>query len=154
MVKTLCGFNDVPGGAPGCELLVGLGPTLFVNIGFDPNFDPKTAKAPPVPSVTGIRALVDTGASESCIDALLAAQLNLPIVDQRPVSGVGGQHMVNMHMAQVFAPSLNFWVYGLFAGVNLAAGGQPHQALIGRTFLRHFTMIYEGRTGTVTITNE
>jgi hypothetical protein len=45
-------------------------------------------------------------------------------------------------------------VYGLFAGVNLAAGGQPHQALIGRTFLRHFTMIYEGRTGTVTITND
>jgi len=155
VVKTLCGFNDTPGNpGSGSELLVGLGPTLLVNIGFDPHFNPQIAKAPPVPSVIGVHALVDTGATESCIDALLAAQLNLPIVDQRQVSGIGGQHVVNMHMAQVFAPYLNFWQYGLFAGVNLAAGGQQHRALIGRTFLRFFTMIYEGRNGTVTITNE
>jgi hypothetical protein len=24
-----------------------------------------------------------------------------------------------------------------------------HQALIGRTFLQHFTMVYEGKTGSV-----
>jgi hypothetical protein len=134
-------------------MLVGLGPTLLVDIGFDPNFDPN-GKTPPIAGITGVSALVDTGAAESCIDALLAAQLNLPIVDQRQVSGVGGLHSVNMYMAQVLAPSLHFWVYGLFAGVNLAAGGQMHKALIGRTFLRHFTMIYEGRTGTVTITSD
>jgi hypothetical protein len=29
-----------------------------------------------------------------------------------------------------------------------------HRALIGRTFLQQFTMVYEGRTGTVTIHNE
>lgn len=155
VVKALCGFDDAPGNpGSGCEFLVGFGPTLLVNIGFDPHFDPVNAKAPPVAGITDIHALVDTGATESCIDALLATNLNLPIVDQRPVAGVGGQHMVNMHMAQVFAPTLNHWVYGLFAGVNLAAGGQQHRALIGRTFLRHFTMIYEGRTGTVTITSD
>ncbi len=153
MVKTTCGFNDAPG-APGNDLLAAWGPTLFVSIGFDPDFNAQTALAPPVPGIVDVQALVDTGASECCIDSLLAAQLSLPIVDRRPVSGVGGQHIVNMHMAQIFVPTLNFWIYGLFAGVNLAAGGQMHRALMGRTFLRNFTMIYEGRTGTVTITSE
>jgi hypothetical protein len=39
----------------------------------------------------------------------------------------------------------------MFAGVHLVTGGQIHWALIGRTFLQHYTMVYEGRTGTVTI---
>jgi hypothetical protein len=54
-------------------------------------------------------------------------------------------------MAQVYFPSLNKTMYGAFAGVNLAAGGQPHSALIGRTFLQYFTLTYYGMTGTVTI---
>ena len=62
--------------------------------------------------------------------------------------------MANVYLAQVHVPSLNFTMYGAFAGVELAAGGQVHGALIGRTFLQHFTMIYEGRTGTVTLSND
>jgi len=42
----------------------------------------------------------------------------------------------------------------MFSGVHLAAGGQHHLALIGRTFLQNFTLIYEGRSGNVTIHNE
>lgn len=104
--------------------------------------------------MTGINALVDTGAMESCIDSLLAAQLGLPIVDRRKVSGVHGSQEVNVHLAQVHVPSLKVTIYGAFAGVHLAAGGQAHNALIGRTFLRNFTMVYEGRTGTVTLSND
>lgn len=128
------------------------GPTLFVDIGFDPTFKPALG-AVPVPGITGVRALVDTGAGESCIDSVLAAQLNLPIVDKRMVAGAHGAQEVNMHLAQVRVPSLEFNILGAFAGVHLAAGGQIHQALIGRTFLRHFTMVYEGRTGTVSISS-
>jgi hypothetical protein len=153
VAKTTCGFNDTPG-TPGHLLLTSLGPTIFVNIGFDQNFNPQTALAPPVPGILDVQALVDTGATECCIDGLLATQLGLPIVDRRPIAGVGGKHEVNMHMAQVYVPTLNFWIYGVFAGVDLAAGGQVHRALMGRTFLRHFTMVYEGRNGTVMITNE
>jgi hypothetical protein len=39
-----------------------------------------------------------------------------------------------------------------FAGVDLLAGGQSHVPLIGRSLLRSFRMLYEGDTGTVTIT--
>jgi hypothetical protein len=37
----------------------------------------------------------------------------------------------------------------LFAGVGLKAGGQPHHALIGRSFLQNFRLEYEGQTGSV-----
>ena len=150
---TKCGFDDAPGGASGCDLLVYYGPTLLVDVGFDPSFEIGANLGAPVPGIMGIRALVDTGAAESCIDSLLAAQLNLPIVDRRAVSGAHGRQEVNMHVAQVRVPSLNFTIYGAFAGVHLVAGGQVHQALIGRTFLQNFTMVYEGRSGSVTLSS-
>jgi len=99
----------------------------------------------------GIQALIDTGATQSCIDSLLASQLNLPIVDKETVGGVHGKLEVNMHLAQVHIPALNFTIWGMFAGVHLAAGGQRQKALLGRTFLRKYTMLFEGRTGKVII---
>src|SRR5713101_2684891 len=60
------------------------------------------------------RLLVDTGAGESCIDSVLAAHLNLPVVDRRDISGVHGRQTVNMHLAQVVVPSLKFTLYGAF----------------------------------------
>lgn len=68
-----------------------------------------------------------------------------------PIAGVGGQHMANVYLAQIYIPSLNRAIVGTFAGVDLRAGGQAHSALIGRTFLRHYRMVYEGPTGKVTI---
>lgn len=154
MVQTKCGF-DSKGGVDGAKLLAQFGPTLKVDIGFDSSYVPTaTPLMIPTPSITGREALVDTGASECCIDNILAAQLKLPIVDRRPISGAHGRGDVNMHLAQVHVPSLRFTVYGIFAGVALQEGGQRHQALIGRTFLQKFTMVYEGRTGTVTISSD
>ena len=159
MPQTRCGFDDVPGGATGAVLLMYYGPTMLVDIGFDPNFQAPMATATPiavsipVPGIKGIGALVDTGAGQSCIDSMLAAQLNLPIVDRQPISGIHGREEVNIHLAQIYVPSLNFVIYGAFAGVHLVAGGQTHRALIGRAFLTNYTMTYEGRTGTVVISN-
>jgi predicted aspartyl protease len=104
--------------------------------------------------VVTIRALVDTGAIESCIDSALAMTLRLPVVDRRMVAGAHGAKEVNVHLAHIHVSSLNFTIYGAFCAVDLAAGGQTHLALIGRTFLRGFTMVYEGRTGTVTLHND
>lgn len=151
MARILCGFNSSPG-APGHVLLAMHGPTLAVQIGFDPAYNPQTP-GPALPQNL-IEALVDTGAAESCIDTALAMSLNLPIVDRRTVGGVGGAHEVNMHLAHIHIPALRFTIHGLFAGVSLQAGGQRHQALIGRTFLQAFTMVYEGRSGTVIIHND
>jgi predicted aspartyl protease len=99
-------------------------------------------------------ALVDTGATESCIDSVLATRLGLPVVDQWAIAGVQGESKVDVHLAQIYVPELDFTVAGRFSGVHLSDGGQPHSALIGRTFLQNFTMVYGGRTGTVTISND
>ena len=154
MTTTLCGFSDGPGGQ-GRELLVQFGPTLIVDIGFDPDFDPHSGPnvSPDLP-LKGVHALVDTGATSSCIDNGWAMRLNLPIIDRQRVAGVAGAHEVNMHMGQIHIPSLGKTIYGSFAGVELAAGGQQHLALIGRTFLMHFLMIYNGFTGTVSLDDE
>lgn len=148
MADTECGFNDVAGGASGADLLVSRGPTLLVNIGFDPSFSAITG-VKPQPGLQGVEALVDTGASTSCIDNLLGSQLNLPIIDRIQISGAGGHHMANMYLAQIYIPSLSSTIIGSFAGVDLLAGGQRHSALIGRSFLRNCRMEYDGTTGSV-----
>lgn len=151
MPRTKCGFNNDPSGAPsGQDQLVFMGPTLLVDIGFDSTFNPQVAQHPQPGTLTqGLQALVDTGAIESCIDRQLAEELGLPIIDRRQIAGVGGRHEVNIHLAQIYIPSLAFTIWGNFAAVDLLAGGQTHRALIGRTFLRSFTMIYTGTTGDV-----
>lgn len=149
MPETECGFDDVTGIATGSALLISQGPTVRVDIGFDANWKPGPTASTPIPAIKDVDALVDTGAGECCIDDLLANQLKLPVFDEREVSGVGGKLKAKMYLAQIRVPSLEFIMYGAFAGVHLIAGGQVHQALIGRTFLRYFNMTYEGTTGKV-----
>lgn len=142
MQQAECGFAKP-------EFLVQFGPTLQVRIGFDPN---RRAGTPPALPENDYQALVDTGATASCIDSSLASTLELPIIDRKPVSGVHGLLEVNVHLAQIYIPALGLTQSGAFSGVHLHAGGQPHSVLIGRTFLRFFTMQYHGGTGAVTIT--
>lgn len=43
-----------------------------------------------VPDVEPVKALIDTGASESCIDENLAIKLRLPVVDVMSIAGSAG----------------------------------------------------------------
>ena len=147
MARTECGFADAP------HLLARFGPTLLAHIGFDASYNSAGTDPPELPEIA-FPALVDTGAQENCIDAALALELALPVVDRTTIAGVDGAIEVNRHLAQVYIPELDWTVYGTFMGVHLAAGGSPHTALIGRTFLEDFTLIYDGRTGRVTLENE
>lgn len=135
------------------ELLTVFGPTLSVKIGFDSQYRPGRSQSVNLPEREFL-ALIDTGASESCIDSDLAIALNLPMVDQSEAAGVHGRLPVNLHVAQIHIPSLQHTEFGLFAGVHLREGGQPHHALLGRSFLRHFVMIYNGLKSSVSISNE
>lgn len=143
-MDTECGFVNQ-------DLLIVNGPTIYVDIGFDPAYDP-AIPAIPVASFKNMPALVDTGATESFIDTAVATALGLPVVDKQIVSGSSGSHSVDVYLAQIHVPSLNLTIWGRFAGVNLIVGGQTHAALMGRTFLRLLTMHYDGITGRVTLT--
>ena len=105
------------------------------------------------PSARGfeLEALVDTGAQDSCIDRLLAAQLSLPVVDRQAVCGVHGLREVDVYLAQIYIPALKFTEYGKFAGVELKEGGHRQHILLGRTFLSHFILEYDGKNGTFSL---
>jgi len=133
------------------DLLVDRGPSLYVDIGFDPTYDPDRPSKAPQAGVKNVWALIDTGAVESFIDNGLALSLALPIVDRVQLAGISGRHLASVYVAQIHVPSLAFTIYGRFAGVDLLAGGQTHTALIGRTFLANFKMTYDGRLGRVVL---
>lgn len=149
--KVECGFVLGFFKPKGPEFLINIGPTLPVRIGFDQDFE-SGGDAPPNLPATDLLALVDTGAAENCIDSALALKLGLPIIEKDcPVAGVHGAEKVDAHMAQIYISSLKDTVYGRFFGVHLSKGGQIHHALLGRSFLKKYRMIYKGDTGSVTL---
>jgi len=95
-------------------------------------------------------ALIDTGATESCIDGNLANAIGLPVVDRRPVSGVHGVSAVNFYLATLTIPILSFTARGLFADVELG-GAIPYSTLLGRDFLRRCKMTYDGTEGKIVL---
>jgi predicted aspartyl protease len=140
-----CGFA----GPFAANKLTGDGPSILVDIGFDPTW---RAGKIPVPKDRDLVALVDTGAQECFIDCDLANHLQLPLVDRREVAGTLGKHEVDVYLAQIHIPSLDFTQYGKFAGAYLNRGGLQYEVLMGRTFLENFTLMYDGRSGRVTLT--
>ncbi len=115
------------------------------------------AQLPSVPGATGapvaipsvqVPALIDTGASESCIDEQLAQQLQLPLINTTVRSGIGGSITLNVYLAHITIPSIVV-EYGQFTGVHLQAGSQLHKALIGRKLLDDVLLVYDGSTGIV-----
>lgn len=147
MLSVNCGFDETPQGQ---KLLIHYGPTIAVHIGFDPIWK-SHVNAPPALSSPKLRALIDTGARESCVDSELAMKLGLPHFDRRPVSSVSGKVVVDFHVAQVHVPSLRFTQSGPFAAVPLIASGFKFEALLGRSFLSYVQMTYDGVAGSVTV---
>jgi predicted aspartyl protease len=153
-----CGFLGLPNltGSPR-DALITTGPGIIVDIGFDLAIlaqvtagNPVSAMPPPgVLHVDRVLALIDTGATESCIDETLAQQLRLPLVNQQNTGGVGGIHVLNVYLAYVALPLLGYLQAGLFVGAQLATAGMQHRALIGRTLLADTLMVYDGRSGSV-----
>lgn len=138
-------------GKPGDPVgLIKFGPTVAVHIGLDPKYKPGENITPNLPE-QHLHALVDTGALESCIDSGIARSLNLPVMDRKEIAGVLGLGEVDVYLAQIYIPALKYIIYGEFAGVHLRAGGQPYNALLGRTFLAATRMVYDGKTGSVLI---
>lgn len=132
-------------GRPDHAALIELGPSLEVVV--SPLVDP------PRPPIEGhaTYALVDTGATQSCIDIEMAQSLNLPVVDFVMIAGAAGASRHPLYAARVAIPALEIFEFGSFAGVDLGAGEQPHRVLVGRTFLQSTVMIYDGIRGQVTI---
>ena len=101
-----------------------------------------------VPARVHKAALIDTGATGSCIDEKLAQQLTLPVIDRRDVKGVGGWKKHNVYLAHMIVPALGLESKGAFLGVDLSAY-QP--VLLGRDFLARTIFTYNGPFGRITM---
>lgn len=100
MARAECGFEGRP------DELVQYGPTIVVRIGFSPEVSFDSGDRASLPS-TQFFALVDTGASESCIDSAVAMELGLPVVDREMVAGVHGAAPANVHLAHIYIPDMD-----------------------------------------------
>lgn len=144
-MKTVdCGYS----GPNAVNDLTGDGPTILVDVGFDPGW---RLGSIPRADRQNIVALIDTGAQECFIDCDLATRLMLPIVNRRKVAGTGGRFEVDVYLAQIYVPHLIFIQHGRFAGAYLRRGGTPYEVLMGRTFLEKFSFTYDGPFGRATL---
>jgi predicted aspartyl protease len=93
--------------------------------------------------MTRLLGLIDTGASNSCVNDSIAKRLHLIPRDKHVVSTPNGQNEQYLYDASMRLQITGdrVWEIQLF-GANLE--GQPYQALIGRDILKHCTLIYNG----------
>jgi predicted aspartyl protease len=95
--------------------------------------------------------LIDTGACVTCVDEDLAQQLQLPAIDVVQMSSAS-------HAAtQQNVYPIEFEIVGAAIRINVpraigaSLASQGIIALIGRDFLQHCTLFYNGVTGAITL---
>jgi hypothetical protein len=149
MNEAQCGYDHAPGGR-GRTLLAQYGPSLKVDLGFDPKFVAGFGDLPS-PNERGLDAMIDTGASDNYLDRAMADRLALPLIDQDEAATPLGTETVNLYLAQVHVIALNKVIFGKFAVVNLRANRIEFDVLLGRTFLQDYLFTYDGTIGRATI---
>ena len=93
--------------------------------------------------------LIDTGAGDNFIDPALAERLELELVEECVmVEGLGGEFCGGRYTAQIFLPDFGLTHRGDFIGGGF---GKEPLVILGRPFLRHHRLVYDGRTGQFTI---
>ena len=148
-----CGFRD-SSFLSGRERLLQMGPTLLVDIGFDPDYKYTAGGLTFNSDIAQVPALIDTGATFSCIDDALAQSLGLPLVDRHMFWGINGECELNVYLAHIVVPALSFFQHGVFFGCSIVQISGVHRAVLGRTLLQNMMLIYDGRTGSVRITRQ
>lgn len=96
-------------------------------------------------------ALVDTGASITCVEENVLTALKLPTVGISQVLTSGGKVYQNTYPVEISFPQANLPKITF----NRVLGGQLKEqgiiALIGRDVLQHFILIYNGPGGFVSL---
>ena len=99
--------------------------------------------------VSGL-ALIDTGASMTCIDDALARQLGLPVIDVTSMASAShaatDQNVYPVHIAIVGGISIE-----APRAVGVVLGVQGCIALIGRDMLQFCTLHYNDPAATLTL---
>lgn len=130
--------------------LQGRGPVLQVTITIEQNAGKTLAgqgKALPTPKA-GI-ALIDTGASNTCIDEQAAQELGLPIIDVGSMMSATHKVPCNIYPVQIVTPIVTL---NSPRTMGAALAGQGLLAIIGRDVLQRCALFYNGPVGQFTLT--
>jgi predicted aspartyl protease len=136
--------------------LAGAGPILQVEVNLpQPLINLLSSQNKPIPASSPGFALIDTGASRTCIDSSVLSKLGINPIGVVTMGTTGGSTT-----CQLFPAKLSFSVitlvidFGSVVGVNLQGqqiNGTPIVALIGRDVLSRCLLIYSGTGGFFTL---
>ncbi|MEI9965967.1 MAG: aspartyl protease family protein [Caulobacteraceae bacterium] len=104
--------------------------------------------APPedgVPPFFEAGALIDTGASDVCIDFRLAHALKLRQIDQRTVGTLGGSVLANVYLGILEIPALDH--RKLMPLLALRVARVNYSVILGRSFLSDYIVTFDGPNG-------
>lgn len=137
---------------PPSVVLLRQGPCVQVSIGLAQSIANQLlqqGKTLPRP-ISGV-ALIDTGATSTCIDDAAAQQLQLPVVNVVNVASAShASTPQNVYPIQVEVVGLPISIEAPNA-IGAALAPQGLLALIGRDVLQHCTLFYNGITGEITL---
>jgi predicted aspartyl protease len=128
------------------------GPVIQVSVMVEENIAKTLAQqGQQVPQPKTGWALIDTGASVTCIDEQAAKDLNLPAIDVVPMASASHhQTQQNVYPVQILIPGLRFNLQAPRA-VGAALQAQGLLVLIGRDVLQMCTLFYNGPSGQITL---
>jgi predicted aspartyl protease len=131
------------------------GPIVSAHIGVsDPRRAALTAAQQTIPPWVPIRALIDTGASCTCLDPSVVATLGIPATGSvslnTPSTGTT-PHSANQYDVALVIPAAQGQTPLVFATIPVVAtellAAQAIHALIGRDILRRCVFYYNGSIG-------
>jgi predicted aspartyl protease len=137
---------------PPPHMLVREGPLIQVNIGPASDLaDQWRNDGREVPEPITGPALIDTGATSTCVDDGVARDLGLPVVDVAKMASASEETEQNVYPIEVDVVASDLKINSPKSiGANLR-DNQDIIALIGRDVLRHTTFHYNGVTGDFTL---
>lgn len=141
----------------GPNILAVAGPIVPVEISIPSSLaEVYTKKNRAIPQPKSGWALIDTGATKSCVDDKVLIQLGVNPIDRTTIHGSGGKHEVNVFPAHMRFPTMPGFEleFSSAIGVNIQAqqvNNQPIIALLGRDILSRCLFVYNGTLGIFTI---
>ena len=113
------------------------------------------------PPRVDVKLLIDTGAQITSVHDEVAAQLGLPPIRMAPMVGVSGKPedypVYRMVVLIAVADATGKGIIGLetdVVGVPASAGHAEMKGLLGRDFLRHLRLVYDGPTATFELSEQ
>lgn len=148
-------FRD-SSGRPGPAALLHVGPVLPVEVTIPSalsDYLSKQGQQIPTP-VSGL-ALIDTGATRSCVDSQAISSLGVNPIGISFLGTARGQSRHHLYPAKFVFAAIKFEIeFSSAVGVDLSGqgvGGQQLVALIGRDVLLRGVLIYHGTLGTFSL---